>query len=170
MRAEREMMGMKRVCAAAFVTGTVLASTVVAEPTFAASGVKVGGLSCTIQPGIGLTSRKGIDCTFSPAGGGPLERYSGSISKVGLDIGITARTVVGWVVFAPGRLKPGSLAGSYGGGSAEATLGLGLGANVLIGGSNKSLALQPISVQGQAGLNIAVGIAGLQLEYVGTSP
>ena len=69
------------------------------------------------------------------------------------------------MVFAPGKVKKGALAGTYAGGSAEATLGIGLGANVLLGGFKKSIALQPLSLQGQEGLNIAVGISSLKLRY-----
>ena len=160
---------MNRLTSAAFVIAAIVVSALPAGPTSAASGVNVGGLTCKISAGVGLilASKKSIACRFKPTGGGAVEKYSGSITKVGLDIGITAKSFVVWAVFAPGKLKPGSLAGNYGGGSAEATLGLGLGANVLIGGSKKSVALQPISVQGQAGLNLAVGIAGLRLKYVG---
>ena len=160
---------MNRVTTAAFVLAAMVVGTVGAGPTSAATGVKIGALSCTINAGVGLIigSRKSIGCTFKPTGGAGVEKYSGSITKLGLDIGVTAKSYVAWAVFAPGKVKPGSLAGNYGGGSAEATLGLGLGANVLIGGSKKSVALQPISVQGQAGLNLAVGIAGLSLKYAG---
>jgi Protein of unknown function (DUF992) len=162
-------MVMNQVKTAVVVTAAIVLSALGAGPASAASGVKVGALTCSISAGVGLiiASKKSIACTFKPSGGGAVEKYSGSITKVGLDIGITAKSIVGWAVFAPGKLKAGSLAGSYGGGSAEATLGLGLGANVLIGGSKKSVALQPISVQAQAGLNLAVGIAGLRLNYVG---
>ena len=107
-----------------------------------------------------------MSCTFRSAAGGT-ERYTGSVTKIGVDIGVTTKSYIRWAVFAPGTLKPGSLAGGYAGGSAEATLGVGLGANVLIGGSNKSIALQPVSVQGQTGLNVAVGISGLSLKYSG---
>jgi uncharacterized protein DUF992 len=160
---------MNHVKATAFVLVAMAVGILDATPSFAASGVKIGTLRCVVQPGVGLIigSRKGIGCNFRPSGGGPVEQYTGSITKVGLDVGITTKTIVGWAVFAPGKLKPGSLAGRYAGGSAEATLGLGLGANVLIGGSKKSVALQPISVQGQVGLNLAAGIAGLRLRYVG---
>jgi hypothetical protein len=70
-----------------------------------------------------------------------------------------------WVVFAPGKLGPGALAGTYAGATAEATFAVGLGANVLVGGSQSSVALQPVSVQGQTGLNIAAGLAKFTLEY-----
>jgi hypothetical protein len=136
--------------------------------TSAATGVRVGVLNCTVKGGVGLIlgSRKTMNCTFKPSGGSA-ERYTGSVTKIGLDIGVTTKSYITWAVFAPGKLKAGSLAGGYGGGSAEATLGLGLGANVLVGGFKKSVALQPLSVQGQKGLNVAVGIAGMSLKYAG---
>jgi hypothetical protein len=92
------------------------------------------------------------------------DRYSGTINKFGIDIGTTTKSVVSWAVFAPtAALKNGALAGSYGGVSGEATVGVGVGANALVGGSNKTIVLQPLSVQAQQGLNIAAGIAALEL-------
>ena len=38
---------------------------------------------------------------------------------------------------------------------ASATVGVGLGANVLVGGSGNSIALQPVSIEGTTGLNVA---------------
>ncbi|MGH6820291.1 MAG: DUF992 domain-containing protein [Methylocella sp.] len=134
----------------------------------AGSGVKVGLLSCSIEGGVGfiIGSSKDVDCVYQPAGGGDAEHYQGSIDKLGIDIGVTGRTVVAWAVFAPGEIKPGALEGSYGGASAEVTVVAGLGANVLVGGSDKAINLQPVSVQAQTGLNIAAGMAGLRLDYV----
>ncbi len=154
--------------ATAFAVIAVLATTVNVGPISAASGVRVGVLNCTVKGGVGLIlgSRKTMNCSFKPAGGSA-ESYTGSVTKIGLDVGVTTKSYITWGVFAPGKLKAGSLAGSYGGGSAEATLGLGLGANVLIGGLKKSIALQPLSVQGQKGLNVAVGIAGMSFKYAG---
>ncbi len=131
----------------------------------AAGGVKLGVLKCHADRGIGwiIGSSKDVDCVFQPAGGGHEEYYEGSIGKLGLDLGITQETMLGWVVFAPGKLKSGSLKGSYTGASAEATVGLGLGANVLVGGFSKSVNLQPISVQAQTGLNVAAGVSSLHL-------
>jgi hypothetical protein len=139
-----------------------------ADAATSKSGVNVGSLSCTVDGGVGLIigSSKGMTCQFEPAGGGPRQHYKGSIGKLGIDVGVTGKTYIAWVVFAPGKLKKGALAGSYGGVSGEASVGLGLGANVLVGGSDKSIALQPLSVQGQTGLNVAVGIASLKLHYV----
>ena len=159
---------MKHMKITLFAAAAVALTMMNSSPGFAASGVKIGALNCTVQGGVGLIlgSKKAMSCTFHSAAGG-IERYTGSVTKIGVDIGVTTKSYIRWAVFAPGKLKPGSLAGGYGGGSAEATLGVGLGANVLIGGSNKSIALQPVSVQGQTGLNVAVGISGLTLRYAG---
>lgn len=135
----------------------------------AKEGVKIGVLTCHIEGGIGfiIGSSKAVDCVYQPGGGNRAENYEGRISKLGIDIGVTGDTVVVWAVFAPGKVKKGALEGTYGGASAEATVIAGLGANVLIGGSNRSINLQPLSIQAQTGLNIAAGIAGLRLDYVG---
>jgi Protein of unknown function (DUF992) len=132
-------------------------------PAFA-GGVKIGVLNCRVEGGAGfiIGSSKEVDCEFKRAGGGR-EYYVGNIGKLGIDVGVTTDTVIGWVVFAPGKTKRGSLKGSYTGASAEATVGLGLGANVLVGGFKKSINLQPLSLQAQTGLNVAAGIASLNL-------
>jgi hypothetical protein len=130
-----------------------------------ANRTKVGTLTCDISAGIGLiiTSKKDVTCMFTPSQPGPREVYTGSITKFGLDLGATAGGEMVWAVFAPTDRRFGALAGNYGGASAEATVGAGVGANVLVGGSNRTVSLQPLSVQGQAGLNLAVGVAGLDL-------
>ena len=130
-----------------------------------ANRTKVGTLSCDISGGIGLiiTSKKDLTCMFTPSQPGPREVYVGSITKFGLDLGATAGGEMVWAVYAPTTRKFGALAGNYGGAAAEATVGAGLGANVLVGGSDRTVALQPVSVQGQAGLNVAAGVAELRL-------
>jgi Protein of unknown function (DUF992) len=130
-----------------------------------ANRTKVGTLSCDISGGIGLiiTSKKDLTCMFTPSQPGPREVYVGSITKFGLDLGVTAGGEMVWAVYAPTTRKFGALAGNYGGATAEATVGAGLGANVLVGGSDRTVALQPVSVQGQAGLNVAAGVAELRL-------
>ena len=55
------------------------------------------------------------------------------------------------------RVGRGDLAGNYGGVGANASVGVGFGGNFLVGGPENSYALQPISVQGQTGLNVAAG-------------
>ena len=126
---------------------------------------KVGSLTCDISADIGLiiASKKELTCMFTPSQPGPREVYTGSITKFGLDLGAAAGGEMVWAVYAPTNHRFGALAGHYGGASAEATVGAGVGANVLVGGSNRTVSLQPVSGQGQAGLNLAVGVAGLEL-------
>jgi Protein of unknown function (DUF992) len=126
--------------------------------------VEVGVLTCTVRGGTGFIvgSTKELRCRFNKPGRD--EFYHGTINKFGLDIGTTQQSAIAWAVFAPtANLRPGSLNGGYGGVSAEATVGVGVGANALVGGSNKSIILQPLSVSAQQGLNLAAGIASLQL-------
>lgn len=130
-----------------------------------AAHVEAGVLNCTVYGGTGFIfgSTKDLSCTFKGLSGGS-ERYRGSITKFGLDVGFTGKTVIIWTVLAPSADVPkGALAGNYGGVSAEATVGLGVGANALIGGSKNTIALQPLSVQGQQGLNVAVAVSSLKL-------
>ena len=130
--------------------------------------VQAGTLACnaSVELGVIVGSREALNCTFTPSVPGPTESYSGTITKLGLDLGVATRGVIVWLVYAPTSLRAGELAGTYVGATAEATIGVGLGANVLIGGSNQTVALQPVSVQGQAGVNLAVGFAELQLRSV----
>jgi hypothetical protein len=94
----------------------------------------------------------------------PEDRYVATIRKVGVDLGITQESALAWGVYAPvARLGPGDLSGNYAGAQGSASVGVGLGGNVLIGGSANSIALQPLSVQGQVGLNVAAGLAALEL-------
>jgi hypothetical protein len=136
-----------------------------ASSAAAQSRVEAGVLQCR---GPGSTSFivgsvHQLSCVFRPAGGPP-QAYRGTIRRVGLDLGATNRVAVGWAVLAPTRrVGPGELAGNYVGASAGAAVGVGGAANVLVGGSNNSFALQPLSVQGQTGLNVAAGIASFEL-------
>lgn len=131
-----------------------------------ANRVKAGMLSCDISAGIGMiiASKKDVTCMFTPSTPGPREVYVGSISKFGLDIGATAGGRMEWAVYAPTTRRVGALAGRYGGVSGEATVGVGAGVNVLVGGSNRTVSLQPVSVEGQAGLNVAGGVTELELQ------
>jgi Protein of unknown function (DUF992) len=129
--------------------------------------VKAGTLVCDVSGGIGLVigSQKGVQCVFNPEVQGPQETYIGTISKFGLDIGATSAGQMVWAVFAPSTRTPGVLAGTYSGATAEATVAVGIGANALIGGSNRTIALQPLSITGQTGLNLAAGVASLELRW-----
>jgi hypothetical protein len=129
-------------------------------------GTSVGGLSCRMAPSIGLIfgSQQRMACRFQPNGPYPPEAYVGVMNKIGLDIGITAGGVMGWGVFAPtaGPMY-GGLAGTYGGASGSIGLGVGVGANLLFGGTGRSIVLQPLSVEGSVGLNLSLGVSALTL-------
>lgn len=131
----------------------------------AAQRVRTGVLDCDVSGGWGwiIGSSKSVNCVFTPDFAGRREGYVGTISKFGLDIGATSRGAMAWAVYAPSAAGRGVLAGDYAGATGEATVAVGLGANVLVGGSNRTVALQPISVTGQVGLNLAVGVAELSL-------
>ncbi|MGE0340261.1 MAG: DUF992 domain-containing protein [Xanthobacteraceae bacterium] len=131
--------------------------------------VQAGVLNCDVSGGLGLIigSQKEVTCQFLPAdNNSPREVYVGVINKFGLDIGATTQGQMVWNVFAPTSLPVAALAGDYFGAGAEATFAIGLGANVLLGGNNRTVALQPISVQEQTGLNIAGGVTELRLRPV----
>lgn len=128
--------------------------------------VEIGVLTCNVEGGVGYIfgSKKQMICEFKNASQDKYAKYIGAITKFGLDIGYTSKSSITWAVFAPtADVKDGDLAGSYGGISAEATAGLGIGANILLGGFQKSIALQPLSVQSQEGVNVSAGITGLTL-------
>lgn len=145
----------------------LVAGALVYGPPAQAQGVKAGVLSCNVASGFGFIfgSSRAVNCTFSPPGGPP-QRYVGSIDQFGVDIGYTAGGVLVWTVLAPTTSPaPGSLAGSYGGVTASATVAVGVGANVLVGGSNNTISLQPLSIEGNTGLNVAAGVAALTLTH-----
>jgi hypothetical protein len=136
-------------------------------PARAQAGVRVGTLSCNVAAGWGFVfgSSKAIRCVFA-AGPGRNEHYAGSISKFGVDIGYTQGGVLVWAVLAPtADLARGALSGDYIGATGSATVGVGVGANVLVGGSNRTISLQPVSIEGNTGLNVAAGIGALSLRY-----
>jgi hypothetical protein len=137
-----------------------------AAPAYAAGGVKIGVLTCNVDSGWGFIfgSSKDIRCNFAPDKGNN-DRYVGTITKLGVDIGYTKGGVIIWDVIAPSStLRDGALEGGYGGVTVGATVGVGVGANVLIGGFEKSIALQPISIEGNTGLNVAAGIGAIDLK------
>ncbi|HEY1542673.1 MAG TPA: DUF992 domain-containing protein [Xanthobacteraceae bacterium] len=150
-----------------FITAAV-ALAALAGTAQAQDRVQAGSLTCDVSAGIGLIigSQRNVSCTFTPSTPGPIEYYTGTISKLGIDVGVTTGGVMVWAVYAPTNRRRGALAGNYAGAAAEASVVAGLGANALVGGSDRAVALQPFSVQGQVGLNIAAGVAGLSLDYV----
>ena len=153
-----------KILIAALITAT---ATLYPLAAGAAERTKLGTLECTIEGGLGLLigSSKEAACTFKHADG-TSESYVGQLSKLGLDFGITGESYLKWIVFAPAGTEIGehALAGQYVGGSAGASLGIGLGANALFGGSAKKIGLQPLSVEGGTGLNVAIGVSSLTLD------
>ena len=134
-------------------------------PAAGKSGVNVGSLNCRVSGGMGFVfgSSKDLDCLLARTDG-VAEHYVGTINKYGVDIGFTKEAQMIWLVFAPGAIGAGALAGEYGGATAGAAVGVGVGANVLLGGSNKQISLQPVSVEGSVGLNVAAGVASVTLK------
>jgi Protein of unknown function (DUF992) len=139
-----------------------------AVPAQADSGVKIGTLSCHERGGWGLIlgSARPLSCTFSS--GDRVERYEGNMTKVGLDLGYQNSGTLVWAVIAPHSEEAhGALAGHYAGATASATAVIGVGANALIGGLDRSIALQPVSVEGTTGLDVAAGIGAMTLRSEG---
>jgi hypothetical protein len=148
-----------------FIKVAAVALAIASSEPASAQRIKAGLLTCDVSAGIGfiIGSKKEVSCSFTPEGPGRREDYDGSISKFGLDLGVTGAGLMVWAVFTDTVAGPGFLAGDYVGASGEVSVAAGLGANVLIGGSNRTVALQPISLSGQIGLNLAIGVASLRL-------
>lgn len=150
-----------------FVGAVMLALAAVSlnSQTALAQRVRAGVLNCDVSAGLGLIvgSQRQVSCLFTPEVPGPQEGYYGTITKFGLDLGATAGGTMVWAVYADTSRGRGFLAGDYAGASGEATLAVGLGANVLVGGSDRTVALQPVSLTAQVGLNLALGVANLSI-------
>jgi hypothetical protein len=161
---------MKHITLATAAAAAIIATTpMVGAQT---EGIELGVLECKVEGGAGfiIGSTKDVLCTYQPADSSLApENYHGTIDKIGLDIGVTDEARIAWLVLAPNRdlYAPGALVGNYVGASAEASLAVGAGANLLVGGSNKSFTLQPLSVQAQTGVNLAIGIAEFKLRTAG---
>jgi hypothetical protein len=128
--------------------------------------VRVGGLTCDAGPRAGLVlgSRRDVQCVFLASGTGQQYSYSGKLRRIGLDIGVTRGGTLFWGIFARNsQIRRATLTGDYVGASGNVAVGLGLGAKVLIGGSNRTIILQPLSFEGQIGLNLALGVTRLTL-------
>ncbi|HEY5818186.1 MAG TPA: DUF992 domain-containing protein [Mesorhizobium sp.] len=138
--------------------------------TAQAGGLEIGWLDCVIQKDgrwLAIRTNQEVRCNYTPQPNrGTSENYVGTIEKFGLDIGGTGHKIMQWKVIAVGSnaYQPGSLSGTYLGVSGEATVAIGAGASVLGGGSNDSFLLQPVSIQEQAGLNVAAGITRFTLQ------
>ena len=130
---------------------------------------QTGMLTCKLNPSIGfiIVGHQSMECRFVPSVPGPSQIYEGALNTVGIDIGIIGGGALAWGVLAPTAGVPaGALAGAYVGASGDVALGLGVGANLLVGGSGRSFALQPLSVEGSVALNVTLGLSALQLRWV----
>jgi Protein of unknown function (DUF992) len=158
---------MRKLALLGAVTGSILAA-VASFAQIPGGHVQAGTLTCDISGGIGfiIGSQKALNCSFVPVFPGPPEFYSGMITKLGIDLGGTRSGVMVWAVYAPTSRTAGFLAGTYGGASAEVTVGAGVGANILVGGSSRTVELQPFTVQQQTGINIAAGVAEIELCFM----
>lgn len=135
------------------------------QPAAAQTGVKAGVLTCDVASGWGIVfgSTRDLKCTYSD-NNGTLERYTGHIDKFGVDLGYHGAGVVAWAVLAPtGNIAKGAIAGTYAGVTAGAAVGVGPGANLLVGGSDRTISLQPLSFEGMTGVNVAAGVAQIVL-------
>jgi hypothetical protein len=146
--------------------GLLAATAAPPQPAVAqGAGVRVGYLTCHTARGVGFVfgMTRNLNCTYAPSSGEP-ERYTGQIQQFGVNLGFLERGVIVWAVVAPtANIARGSLAGGYGGVAAGVTAGYGLGANALFGGGDGQIGLQPLSIEGTQGLNIAAGIGGISL-------
>ncbi|MGI9475313.1 MAG: DUF992 domain-containing protein [Hyphomicrobiaceae bacterium] len=127
---------------------------------------RTGTLTCKGRGGIGLIigSKERLDCSYKPSGNRPSRRFRGTITRIGLDIGVKGKSVIIWAVLGSTSALPSeALGGTFVGVAADASLGLGAGAQVLVGGNKKSVTLQPLSVKAQTGINLAIGVSGLKL-------
>ncbi|MEH2534690.1 hypothetical protein V1277_006016 [Bradyrhizobium sp. AZCC 1588] len=126
---------------------------------------RVGTLTCNIAPGVGMVigGQRQLSCVYASSRGRGREAYEGTVSTLGLDIGATTGGQLAWAIFAPTTLRRAALAGTYTGATAGGTVGAGASANVLVGGSDRTVMMQPLSVQGQTGVNIAAGVSTMEL-------
>lgn len=155
-----------RPCRACFIAIAAVAGALGFQvPAAAQSGPPAGRLTCNVGAGLGLivTSQRPMDCRFTPRRG-PVQRYVGIVRNFGLDLGTIRSSTMSWRVYGPyARAPVGALSGSYGGATAGASAGVGASANLLIGGNNNEVTLQPLSLQGSRGVNVALGVTGFEL-------
>jgi hypothetical protein len=160
----RNVMSIKLVAHSAFAA-TLFGLAAMATPAHAY--VEVGMLNCRSPGTTGyiVVSARTFNCVFMPSSGAAPQYYQGTVQRFGAQIGVTNDVALGWAVFAAtSRVGAGALAGGYVGASAGATVGIGGNANALVGGLNNSFALQPVSLEGQTGLNVVATVTGFALQ------
>ncbi|UGV25458.1 DUF992 domain-containing protein [Rhodopseudomonas boonkerdii] len=149
----------------ALLLGIATTAVLSASQAQSQQGVQLGVLNCRggASTGFVVGSVTNLGCVLTGTGR-PDQPYVATIRKVGLDLGITEQTALSWAVFAPVNYTgPGDISGNYAGAQSSASIGVGVGANVLVGGSQNAISLQPLSLQGSVGLNVAAGLQSLEL-------
>lgn len=150
------------------MTAAALAASLMAAAPAHAAGVKVGTLTCDVEAGWGLVlgSQKDLNCVFKSATSGEVAKYTGDVTKLGVDIGYTNAGVMIWTVVAPSKdMKADALEGSYAGATAGVTAVVGGNLNLMVGGLDKSITLQPLSVEGNSGVSVTAAIGAMQLRH-----
>lgn len=162
---------MFRIAVAAAGIAAALATIQAAPARAQPARLQIGTLNCTLSSSVGMVvgSQRNVNCIFR-SDNAPDEDYTGTLTRIGVDIGVTSGGVIVWAVFTNTNRYSGMLTGHYVGATAEASIAVGLGANVLVGGSNNSVALQPLSLQGQVGFDVGAGISELILRPVNSGP
>jgi hypothetical protein len=165
----RRIFSMFKTCSALAALAAVAMLAAPAEAQAPGAWIQAGMLNCRLDPSIGfiIAGHQSMHCQYIANAPVPPQFYEGAINTVGLDIGISAGGQLAWAVLAPTNGVPaGALAGEYIGATGEVAVGVGLGANVLIGGSNRTVALQPLSIEGAVALNVTLGVSALKLRPV----
>ncbi len=154
----------KKIATIAAALGAAMLATAPAH----AAGVKVGTLTCDVEAGWGYVfgSQKDLACVFKSATNGTVAKYTGDVTKLGIDIGYTNAGVLIWTVIAPSKdMQADALEGAYGGATVGATAVVGGNINLLVGGLDKSITLQPLSVEGNSGVSITAAVGAMQLRH-----
>jgi hypothetical protein len=137
------------------------------QPSTQPAWTQVGSLMCKLDPSVGfiIAGHQPMQCTYTPSlATVPPQYYDGAINTIGADIGGNTGSVLGWGVFAPtAGVPPGALAAEYVGVSGDVGFGIAGGANVLAGGTGRTYALQPLSVQGSSAVSAVLGVSSLKL-------
>ncbi len=147
--------------------------TILAPAVASAQDARVGVLQCHLSGGAGmiLAENQALDCVYKDDAGGPASHYIGRLTNVGANIGISGPGELIWgVVAATKSIGPGALAGDYVGAQGSVAVGAGVGGAVLVGGSNNTISLQPISVSVGTGLNVSAGLGNVSLQYMPVTP
>jgi hypothetical protein len=135
--------------------------------TNANSRIYIGSLSCNVGGSTGyiLASSKSLDCVFLNKDGTQSAQYTGTIDKVGVDIGYTKAVHTIWRVYSLGSDRgPNNLSGTYVGEQGTAAAGSQAGGNWIYGGPNAEVGMLASGIIQDAGYNLAAGVAAMTIK------